>query len=131
MNPAPAVLTTPPQTTPPLPREAWLGAAGIIFGIHKSFAMANAFAVVLLVCYIHARAEPDPSLRGVAGVSLILVALQAAAGFGLASYALPPFLQVAHLVLGSLLLGALFVLCLLAYRLDPRESAEPELAPAH
>ncbi len=51
---------------------------------------------------------------------MILVFLQAAAGWGMTAYAMPQVLQIAHLWMGSLLLGALTLLVLLAYRLDPR-----------
>ena len=49
-----------------------------------------------------------------------LVLAQAAAGLGLAHFGFQPTLQVLHLWMGTLLLGALTVLGLLVHRLDPR-----------
>lgn len=105
---------------PELARAEWLGQVGAIFGVHRSFALAATLAVIALVYYVHARREHDRWLTGSAHVALALIVLQSAAGYGLAGLALPPVLQVLHLWLGSLLLGALTVLGLLAYRLDPR-----------
>jgi heme A synthase len=55
-------------------------------------------------------------------LALAMVFAQAGAGIGMATRAFPPWMQVAHLWLGSLMLGVLTLIALLAYRLDPRDA---------
>lgn len=105
-----------------LPRSEWLRAVGVVAPLHQNFAVLAALAVSGLVGFVFSRAEPDPWLRGTALCAIVLVALQVAAGVGLSMWAFPPVLQVLHLWFATALLGALTVLGLLAYRLDPRES---------
>jgi len=105
-----------------LPRELWLTQVGAIDLIHRNFAIITGVAVLALGWWIFARMEPDRWLRGLAVVSAAMVLAQAGAGIGMATRAFPPWMQVAHLWLGSLLLGVLTLIALLAYRLDPREA---------
>ena len=59
----------------------------------------------------------EPALLRAAWVVVALVGAQIATGIVLAYLALPPPAQVAHLTLAALLMGALMVLALAAYRL--------------
>lgn len=106
-----------------LARELWLTEVGITNLLHKNFAILTGLAVLALAWWVFAKVDKDRWLRGFAVSAAALVFAQAGAGIGLANMALPPWLQVAHLWLGSLLLGVLTVLVLLAYRLDPREAS--------
>lgn len=112
---------------PSLARARWLDSVGTIALVHKGYAPFVAVMVMLLVWFVHRKTEPDRWLRGTALLALFLVTLQVLAGAGLARFGLPRVLQVVHLSLGALLLGALTVLCLLAYRLDPREAGADAL----
>ncbi len=105
-----------------VPRELWLGGAGPLAIVHKNFAVLTGLAVLALAWWIFTRVEPDRWLRGAAVVAAALVFAQAGAGIGMATLAFPPWLQIAHLWLGSVLLGVLTVIALLAYRLDWRRS---------
>jgi cytochrome c oxidase assembly protein subunit 15 len=106
-----------------LDRSLWLAQIGVVQAVHKGAAPLVALVVLALAGYVLERADPDPWLRRTALTSIALVFLQGLVGLGLASFALPPVLQVLHLWIGALLLGALTVLVLLAYRLDPRQAA--------
>ncbi|MCK6545321.1 COX15/CtaA family protein [Myxococcota bacterium] len=106
-------------------RDAWFATAGFVAGLHKNFALVVALAVGGLAWFVHARAEPDRWIRGAVTTALVLVVAQGATGLGLANLAIPPVLQMLHLWFGTLLLGALTVTLLLAYRLDPREATAP------
>jgi cytochrome c oxidase assembly protein subunit 15 len=105
-----------------LPRERWLSGVGLVDLVHQNFAVVTGIAVLALAWWVFARVEPDRWLRGFAVVSVAILFAQAGAGIGMATRAFPPWMQVAHLWLGSLLLGVLTVIALLAYRLDPRDA---------
>ena len=113
-----------------LPRADWISQLGPIDAIHRNFAVITAAAVVGVAWMAHAWIEPDRWLRRAAVVSVALVALQVAAGLALAYADFPRTMQVAHLWFASLLLGALTVMAMLAYRLDPRLSQSPPAAVA-
>jgi heme a synthase len=109
-----------------VPRSDWLMKVGAVDLIHRNFAVVAGFAVLALGWWIFTRVEPDRWLRGAAVVAIAVVFAQASAGIGMATHEFPPWMQVAHLWLGSLLLGVLTVIALLAYRLDPREISNPD-----
>ncbi len=108
-----------------LPRAEWLSGIGGLDMFHRNAALLTTAAVLWLVWRI--QAEPDRWIQRAAHLATFLVVGQVLVGFGLAYAEFPPALQVLHLWFPSLLLGDLMVICLLAYRLDPRR-AEP--APA-
>jgi cytochrome c oxidase assembly protein subunit 15 len=103
-----------------LARAEWITQLGTIDIVHRQVAALTTLAVLGLVWMVFRHAERDVWLRGFSTASAVLVGGQAAAGLGLAYFAVPPVLQVAHLWLSSLLLGALTVVAMLAYRVDPR-----------
>jgi heme a synthase len=107
-------------------RELWLTKVGIVDLLHRNFAIITGLAVLALGWWIFAKVEVDRWLRGFAVVAAALVFAQAGAGIGMATRAFPPWMQVAHLWLGSLLLGVLTVIALLAYRLDPRDATDQD-----
>ena len=109
-----------------LPRELWLTGVGAVDLIHRNFAILTGIAVLGLGWWIFTRVEPDRWLRGLAVVAGAMIFAQAGAGIGMATRAFPPWMQVAHLWLGSLLLGVLTLIALLAYRLDPREAPDQD-----
>jgi cytochrome c oxidase assembly protein subunit 15 len=111
-------------------RERWLAGIGWANIAHRTFAVANGAAVLGLAWWIFAKAEPDRWMRGLAVIVGAFVFAQAGAGLGIANLGFPPWLQVAHLWLSSLLLGALTLVVLLAYRLDPRERREVSIRSA-
>lgn len=103
-----------------LPRGAWVEALGTIDIVHRNFAVLATLAVLGLVWMLWTRAEPDVWLRRFGMSAVVLVLGQVVAGLALAYLEFPPSMQVAHLWLSSLLLGALTVITMLAYRVDPR-----------
>lgn len=79
---------------------------------------ASAYSV-----WVVARKLPDHRGMGLwARVTLGLIGAQIAVGLGLAYLAVPPPLQVAHLLLGSLTIGATTVFVFQAYRVAPSRS---------
>ncbi len=94
----------------------WISNLGQTFGFHQSFAAMVVLSVFALAWFILKSGTAHRWLRRVAVLSASLVALQSVVGFGLVRLGLLPLLQVAHLWLGSILLGALTILGLLAYR---------------
>lgn len=107
---------------PALAREAWLSGLGPIMTVHRLFALVVTAAIVALAAFVHSRSDRDRWLEGVAFSAAGLAVLQGLAGAALTSWGLPAVLQVAHLWIGSILIGLLNLLCLLAYRLDPRQA---------
>lgn len=104
-----------------VPRELWIGQIGSIYNVHANFAVIVAIAIAALSWFILDRAKGTRWLRKSAAAAIGLLILQALAGIGLAQLDFLPALQVAHLWIGSLLIAALTVIVLLAFRLEPME----------
>jgi cytochrome c oxidase assembly protein subunit 15 len=100
-----------------VPRAAWLARVGAAEVVHESFALVVAGAVALAsVLAVRTR---ERGLGRAARVAGLLTAVQVLAGVGLGALGFPRGLQVVHLWAAALLLGALSVQALLAYRLSP------------
>ena len=108
------------KTVPIIDRSEWLAHAGVIYGVHRALAVVVTLAIVALAWFALEKTT-QPWLRRASVVCVVLAVLQPITGLGLARFHMQPVLQVAHLWLGSLLLGALTVVALLAYRLAPTD----------
>jgi heme a synthase len=106
-----------------LPRADVIGALGLVDLLHRDGAVLVLGLVVLLWFRVWLRHRDEPVLMRAAWVVVGLVAAQILTGIVLAYFAIPPPAQVAHLTLAALLLGALMVLALSAYRLPERPEA--------
>jgi cytochrome c oxidase assembly protein subunit 15 len=99
-----------------LARGERLAAVGGADVVHRTAALVVLGAALALFAWTLARhREARPLVLAAAAVSG-LAAAQVAAGAALAFFALPPAVQVAHLSIASLLLGAETLLALLAHR---------------
>lgn len=103
-----------------VPRDAWLPLGWWPDIAHRQLAVLATLACVLLVWVTARRAPEHPGLRRWGGVVLGIALAQVAAGLGLAYAAVPPPLQVVHLALASLLIGALSVYVFQAFRVPAR-----------
>jgi cytochrome c oxidase assembly protein subunit 15 len=95
-------------------RGEWIDHVGAVDHVHRAFAMGVLLAALLLA--IHARRMFG--VRRVVrawcdGVAALALA-QVLVGVGLAYRALPPVLQVLHVTIASLMLGALVVVAMVA-----------------
>lgn len=118
------------NNTPTLTRAHWLEHIGPVDGIHRTTALLVLALTTALAVYTHRRVDPHPVLRRLSTAIAIASAAQIAIGIGLAYGGLPPPLQIVHLVLASLLLGALVVLTLLARRLPTAGVTNASTPPA-
>ena len=98
---------------PDLERSRLLNRVGMADEVHKTGALIVALLCAWLLWAAHTRLGDHPGLRRLAQAPAWLTLAQIAAGLGLTSLALPPVLQLAHLVLGSLLFGCLVLSVLL------------------
>jgi len=99
-------------------REELLGSVGAVDTAHRSTALlVLAGAIALFVAVRRPPAGPA-WLQGAGAAVIALTLAQIGAGVVLATLALPRAVQVAHLTLASLLLGAETLVALLAYRLE-------------
>jgi cytochrome c oxidase assembly protein subunit 15 len=105
------------QDNPTMARADWIGEAGFIDYLHRSFSWTVVVGVLWLAWYAHKRVDFSQWLRFGTQITALLVLLQVGAGIGLAYIDLPPALQVIHLVTASLLVGAIVLIYLLATRL--------------
>ena len=105
-----------------LPRADWLPLEWWPDIAHRQFSVLIFGACLYLVWATAKRLPRHRSMRLWSLATLAITGLQIAAGLGLAYGAVPPPLQVAHLLLGSLLIGALTVFIFCAYRVAPRSS---------
>lgn len=96
-----------------LPRSAWLDNVGAVGVVHVVLAAVTTAVVLGLYLYVDKRAGDHRRLRSWALAALLIVAGQAVTGVILSRFDLPMAAQVAHLWLGTALLGVLMVVALL------------------
>ncbi len=106
-----------------VPRAEVVDGLGLVDLLHRDGAVLVLGLVVLLWFRVWLKHRHEPVLLRTAWVVVALVGAQIATGIVMAYMALPPPAQVAHLTLAALLMGALMVLALCAYRLP--ESGRP------
>lgn len=105
-----------------LSRDQWIVAVGAVEGWHRWAAAGVSLLLVGLWLGGQSQLERDRWLRNLSGFGLALLAIQVAAGYGMATFSVPPALQFVHLWAASLLMGVLTLQVLLLLRLDPREA---------
>jgi cytochrome c oxidase assembly protein subunit 15 len=115
---------------PDLARDSWITRVGAADAVHRTLALVVLGLMVGLAVYARRAVDPQPMLRRLASALALGTLLQLVAGIGLAYLALPPVLQIVHVTLGSLLLGGLAMLVLLAHRLPVAGTAEAHAAPS-
>lgn len=99
------------------PRATWLAQVGLIETLHQSFAIFVAAAVVGSAALAWRLKERVTQRAATASIALVLG--QAFAGLGLTTLGFPRSLQVLHLLGSSLLIGALTLQAMLAWRVGP------------
>ena len=108
-----------------IPRSEWVANVGITDPMHRTGAMVLTMLVLIATYMIIHERKLHPWIHRTAWVMSGLVLVQVAAGIGLAYAALPPALQNIHLIVGNLLIGAMTLLVLLAYRLPITPTEQP------
>jgi cytochrome c oxidase assembly protein subunit 15 len=103
-----------------VPRASWLPLGWWPDLAHRQLAVLATLACAGLLWVTVRRASDHPGLRRWGAIVLGIAILQVAAGLGLAYAAVPPSLQVVHLALASLLIGALSVYVFQAFRVPGR-----------
>jgi cytochrome c oxidase assembly protein subunit 15 len=107
---------------PQLARSEWIHETGWVDIAHRSYSWVVLFGVLSILYYTHRKIDPNRWLRRNAWAMAGLVGVQILAGIGLAYGGLPPTLQVVHLIAGSLFVGAITLIYLLASRLPVNAS---------
>ena len=108
-----------------LPRSDWLPLSWWPDIAHRQLSVVILCAVGYLV-WASGRAAPGHrGMRRSARVIVAFVGAQIAVGLGLAYLAVPPALQVIHLLVGSLTIGALTVFGFQAYRVAETAAERP------
>lgn len=101
---------------PDLPRPEWLVGVGPVDLAHRQVSVVVFFATAFVAFRTFQRRHDYPWLFRASAAAFALVGLQIVAGLGIAYGGMPAALQVAHLSLGSLLLGAFTLMWLLVHR---------------
>lgn len=109
-----------------IPRSDWVSQVGITDPLHRTGALIFTISILAATYAIVHNRSLHPWIHRTAWIASGLVLTQVAAGIGLAYGALPPPLQAIHLIVGSLLIGCLMTLVLLAYRLPVSPSTSNE-----
>lgn len=109
-------------------REELIGSVGATDTVHRSTALLVLAGALALYTAVRRRPRGPIWLRGAGAAVVALILAQISAGVILVTLGLPRGVQVAHLTLASLLLGAETLVALLAYRLP--EDSPPGAAPA-
>lgn len=102
-----------------VPRADALSTVGALDHWHRNTAVVVLSGAMVLWLLVRAREHGDTVLHRTVDVSLALAAAQIVIGLALAYFSLPRTAQVAHLTVGSLMLGAQTVLLLLAFWRPP------------
>jgi heme a synthase len=115
------------KNNPALARADWLGEAGFIDTIHRSFSWLLLGTLAWINVYVWRRLQGNKHLISQSLVATnVLVFFQIAVGVGLAYGGLPPVLQALHLIGGSLLIGGIMLLYLLAGRVPVEAPEAPQ-----
>lgn len=109
------------SANPQMGRGEWIEQVGWVDPVHRSYSWVLVIGVGFLIYYVYRRVDANRWLKRNATLTGVLLLVQVGAGIVLAYADLPPAFQAIHLVNGSLFLGALTLLYLLASRL-PVES---------
>jgi len=110
------------QAAGTLPRQNLVASVGFADMAHRNVALAVLAASIWLFVRTRSRLGSSRSLVAAATAVVVLAILQVAAGVVLAYFALPRPIQVAHLSIASLLLGAQTLLALLAFRVPSQDA---------
>ena len=96
-------------------KELWIGELGFGFYFHRSFSLLILGLHVLLLYMVYnniLRSNSSDGTRALSVVIAIAVVLEIITGVIMAYFAIPAFLQPLHLVLSSVMFGALYLLFL-------------------
>jgi cytochrome c oxidase assembly protein subunit 15 len=99
-----------------VPRGEALATVGTLDTVHRDLAALVVVSVLGLWAAVTLRHPAHRPLRRAADVALAATVVQVAAGAVLAGFALPPAIQVTHLTVAAVLLGALTAVGLIAWR---------------
>lgn len=88
-------------------REAWVSLTGFIFKLHRSFSIVLVLLSIYTTWYMRIYFGAIKRLRRFSSAAIVILVLQVSTGIILANFALPYGLQPVHLVLSTLLIGAL------------------------
>jgi cytochrome c oxidase assembly protein subunit 15 len=108
------------KANPDLQRGQWVDHVGLLDIAHRNLALLVMCACGVLFLRAFTKHRADTPIVVVSFAATLLAASQIAVGIGLAYLSLPRGLQVLHLAIAALTLGALTVLGLLASRLPER-----------
>ncbi|TWJ00080.1 cytochrome c oxidase assembly protein subunit 15 [Mucilaginibacter frigoritolerans] len=96
-------------------REDWINYAGTIFMQHRDIAIIVLIANVVLYALIRNNFSRHAVQQQLMSFTFLIIMLQIVTGILLSYWALPPFAQVSHILLASLIFGAQFYLMLNLY----------------
>jgi cytochrome c oxidase assembly protein subunit 15 len=97
-------------------RDGWINSAGQIFFQHRDVAVLVLFANVALYALIRKHFSRHSIQQQLMSFTFLIIMLQIVIGIVLSYLSLPPFAQVLHIVLASLLFGSQFYLMLNLYQ---------------
>jgi cytochrome c oxidase assembly protein subunit 15 len=108
-----ASVDTVMQTMAGLPKELWIAQAGTIVAIHRSFSWII-FLLGIALCYLAWQKTDSGLLRKIAAGVMASVVAQMLLGAGLYYIALPPSVEVLHVLGSAILISFEFLLILAA-----------------
>jgi heme a synthase len=88
-------------------RGAWVELTGFIYKLHRSFSILLVLLTIYSTWYIRIHFGAIKRLRRFSSAAVLILIIQIATGIILANFALPQALQPVHLLLSTLLVGAL------------------------
>jgi cytochrome c oxidase assembly protein subunit 15 len=97
-------------------RDTWVSSAGKIFSYHRDLAIFVAIVNVLVYQIVNNKFGGRATELRLGNSILVVLLIQIASGLLLSNFALPPLMQVIHLVFSTVLFTLQFYLYLLVYR---------------
>jgi cytochrome c oxidase assembly protein subunit 15 len=88
-------------------RGAWVELTGFIYKLHRSFSILLVLLAIYSTWYIRIYFGAIKRLRRFSSAAVLILLVQIVTGIILANFALPQALQPVHLLLSTLLVGAL------------------------
>lgn len=99
-----------------LSRSKWIEETSWVDIAHRSYSWVLVLGIVAITYYGYRKVDANRWLRWTINSTVLLTIIQIGAGIGMAYGGLPPALQVVHLIAGSLFIGSLTLIYLLAGR---------------
>ena len=94
-------------------RETWISKTGISFLIHRSFSLLILGVHGWLLYFVLKNKDQSSFIRNIGKYIVILISIEIMSGVAMAYFGIPPYIQPIHLLLSTVIFGALYYMFLI------------------